>query len=187
MSYPIPRTEYLSAMFEAGLQAGAAAIMPWELVAWHVQPNASTGFDFGVDDSSFGPVTQMVEELYHRVRLAFHCLHGSAEIMASPSTFVLCLASRVTGVCWSVYKCEYSRSHVLPSRLGAVRQVTRHRSASARLCMRWAFCREVMSAHDAWHRSSDACACRRRTARRGLVRRWRRPASASTFRRPAAR
>ena len=79
MSYPIPRTEYLSAMFEAGLQAGAAAIMPWELVAWHVRPNASSGFDFGVDDSSFGPVTQMVEQLYHRVRNASHCPLDSAE------------------------------------------------------------------------------------------------------------
>ena len=90
MSYPIPRTEYLSAMFEAGLQAGAAAIMPWELVAWHVRPNASSGFDFGVDDSSFGPVTQMVEQLYHRVRHTSHCPLDSAKFMNSPKA--LCLS-----------------------------------------------------------------------------------------------
>ena len=90
MSYPIPRTEYLSAMFEAGLQAGAAAIMPWELVAWHVRPNASSGFDFGVDDSSFGPVTQMVEQMYHSVRNASHCLLDRATLMIRPKA--LCSA-----------------------------------------------------------------------------------------------
>ena len=43
-------------------------MMPWELVAWHVNPNASGGFDFGIDDSTFGPVTQMIEYMNNKVR-----------------------------------------------------------------------------------------------------------------------
>ena len=43
-------------------------MMPWELVAWHVNPNASGGFDFGIDDGTFGPVTQMIEYMNNKVR-----------------------------------------------------------------------------------------------------------------------
>jgi len=69
LDYPSPRPEFLKAMFSAGERAGAAAMMPWELVAWHVNPNASGGFDFGIDDPSFGPVTQMIEYMQNKVRL----------------------------------------------------------------------------------------------------------------------
>lgn len=42
-------------------------MMPWELVAWHVNPNASGGFDFGIDDASFGPVSDMVTSMNKKV------------------------------------------------------------------------------------------------------------------------
>ena len=67
LAYPYPRPQFLSAMFSAGERAGAAAMMPWELVAWHVNPNASGGFDFGIDDPSFGPVTQMIQYMNDKV------------------------------------------------------------------------------------------------------------------------
>jgi hypothetical protein len=60
LDYAMPRPAFLSAMFSAGEECGAAAIMPWELTAWHVAPTSSGGFDFGVDDPSFKPVQQMV-------------------------------------------------------------------------------------------------------------------------------
>lgn len=54
-------------------------MMPWELVAWHVNPNASGGFDFGIDDPSFGPITQMIQYMNNKVRQVIwfaisHCL-----------------------------------------------------------------------------------------------------------------
>ena len=54
-------------MFSAAEKAGAAAIMPWELVPWHVAPTASGGFDFGIDDESFAPAVQMVNWMKTRV------------------------------------------------------------------------------------------------------------------------
>lgn len=136
MSYPIPRTEYLSAMFEAGLQAGAAAIMPWELVAWHVRPNASSGFDFGVDDSSFGPVTQMVEQLYHRVRNASHCLLDSAKSMNGLKALCLSWQARLQD-CGRMSKSIHTAEAMqCLGRLRTVHQARRHRAARARLCMR---------------------------------------------------
>ena len=68
LDYPYPRPQFLKAMFSAGERAGAAAIMPWELVPWHVNPNASGGFDFGIDDPSFGPIAQMIQYMDNKVR-----------------------------------------------------------------------------------------------------------------------
>lgn len=54
-------------MFSAAEKAGAAAIMPWELVPWHVAPTSSGGFDFGIDDPSFAPAVQMIAWMQTRV------------------------------------------------------------------------------------------------------------------------
>ena len=54
-------------MFSAAEKAGAAAIMAWELVPWHVAPSASGGFDFGIDDPSFAPAVQMISWMQTRV------------------------------------------------------------------------------------------------------------------------
>ena len=67
LAYPIPRPLFLADMFSAAEKAGAAAIMPWELVPWHVAPTASGGFDFGIDDESFAPAVQMVSWMKTRV------------------------------------------------------------------------------------------------------------------------
>ena len=67
LDYPVPRPAFLSAMFSAGQQCGVAAMMPWELTAWHVAPTASGGFDFGVDDPSYKPVQQMVQFMKNKV------------------------------------------------------------------------------------------------------------------------
>ena len=67
LTYPVPRPQFLREMFSVGERAGASAMMPWELVAWHVNPNASGGFDFGIDDASFGPVSEMVMYMNKKV------------------------------------------------------------------------------------------------------------------------
>jgi len=67
LTYPIERPIFLADMFAAGEQAGASAVLPWELTAWHVSPDASGGFDFGTDDPSYLPVEQMISFLKTRV------------------------------------------------------------------------------------------------------------------------
>lgn len=67
LAYPIPRPLFFADMFSAAEKAGAAAIMPWELVPWHVAPTASGGFDFGIDDESFPPAVQMISWMKTRV------------------------------------------------------------------------------------------------------------------------
>ncbi len=67
LTYRVPRPQFLREMFSVGEKAGASAILPWELVAWHVNPDASGGFDFGIDDASFGPVSEMVTYMQNKV------------------------------------------------------------------------------------------------------------------------
>jgi hypothetical protein len=47
-------------LFSDAMKARAVAMMPWELVPWHVAKSDSGGFDFGTDDPSFGPVSDAI-------------------------------------------------------------------------------------------------------------------------------
>jgi hypothetical protein len=59
-SYAIYRPDYYAAAFGAAKAADAKAMLPWELVAWHVAPTDSGGFDFGPDDVSYAPVASAI-------------------------------------------------------------------------------------------------------------------------------
>lgn len=66
--YHIYRPDYYTILFSAAERSDAKAMMPWELVAWHVPASDSSGFDFGVDDVSFGPVSAAIAYQKQRVR-----------------------------------------------------------------------------------------------------------------------
>jgi len=88
LTYPIERPTFLTDMFAAGEQAGASAVLPWELTAWHVSPDASGGFDFGTDDPSYLPVEQMISFLKTRVSfiaLLFRHVERRTTILSLPA------------------------------------------------------------------------------------------------------
>ena len=65
--YALSYVDFLLDMFSAAEDTDAAAIMPWELVPFHVT-NSNGGYDFGIDSATFGAVAQMVEYQLERVR-----------------------------------------------------------------------------------------------------------------------
>ncbi len=97
LTYPIARPTFLADMFAAGEQSGASAVLPWELTAWHVEPTASGGFDFGTDDPSFLPVEQMISFLKNRVSFGTHVLRQAecrATLLSLPANLQPSGASR---------------------------------------------------------------------------------------------
>ncbi len=66
-AYAIYRPEFYTALFSAAQRSDAKAMMPWELVGWHVAPTDSGGYDFGIDDISFGPVSAAIAYQKQRV------------------------------------------------------------------------------------------------------------------------
>ena len=71
-AYPVYRPDYYTELFSAAQRSDAKAMMPWELVAWHVAPTDSGGYDFGIDDVSFGPVAAAIAYQKNRVCLFLH-------------------------------------------------------------------------------------------------------------------
>lgn len=67
-AYPVYRPDYYAALFSAAQRSDAKAMMPWELVPWHVAASDSGGYDFGIDDVSFGPVSDAIAYQKQRVR-----------------------------------------------------------------------------------------------------------------------
>ena len=66
-SYALYRPDFFAAAFSAAKAADAKAMMPWELVAWHVAPTDSGGFDFGPDDVSYIPVASAIASQHSKV------------------------------------------------------------------------------------------------------------------------
>ena len=66
--YNIPRPLYYAQLFKAARKAKAVAMLPWELCPWHVAKNDSGGFDFGVDDPSFVPISDAIAHQHAMVR-----------------------------------------------------------------------------------------------------------------------
>ncbi|CAL8463203.1 g2737 [Coccomyxa elongata] len=81
--YPIYRPDYYTLLFNAAQRSDAKAMMPWELVAWHVPATDSSGFDFGVDDVSFGPVSAAIA--YQKQKTAA-CASGTCPNVTAPCT-----------------------------------------------------------------------------------------------------
>ena len=67
-AYPIYRPDFYKYLFSAAQRSDAKAMMPWELVPWHVNARDSGGYDFGIDDVSFGPVSAAIAYQKSRVR-----------------------------------------------------------------------------------------------------------------------
>ena len=68
-AYAVYRPDFFAALFSAAQRSDAKAMMPWELVPWHVAPTDSGGYDFGIDDVSFGPVSDAIAYQKRRVRV----------------------------------------------------------------------------------------------------------------------
>ena len=68
-AYAVYRPEFYNALFTAAQQSNAKATMPWELVPWHVPVTDSGGYDFGIDDVSFGPVSAAINYQKQMVRI----------------------------------------------------------------------------------------------------------------------
>ncbi|CAL8463202.1 g2736 [Coccomyxa elongata] len=81
--YPIYRPDFYTELFSAAQHSDAKAMMPWELVAWHVAPTDSGGYDFGIDDVSFGPVSAAIS--YQKQRTAA-CASGTCPNVTAPCT-----------------------------------------------------------------------------------------------------
>lgn len=43
-------------------------MLPWEFVPWHVPATEHDGYDFGIDDVSFGPVSAAIKYQQQMVR-----------------------------------------------------------------------------------------------------------------------
>ena len=75
-SYAIYRPDYYAAAFGAAKAADAKAMLPWELVAWHVAPTDSGGFDFGPDDVSYAPVASAIA--YQKTKVKWEVMGSNA-------------------------------------------------------------------------------------------------------------
>lgn len=82
--YPIYRPEFYTELFSAAQHSDAKGMMPWELVAWHVAPTDSGGYDFGIDDVSFGPLSAAIAYQKQRVRTNYCVI--SQSYLAYPGT-----------------------------------------------------------------------------------------------------
>lgn len=72
LGYNIPPPLYYKKLFSAAQRSDVVAMMPWELVPWHVAAADSGGYDFGIDDVSFGPISDAIAYQKARVGSLYH-------------------------------------------------------------------------------------------------------------------
>ncbi|EIE21346.1 glycoside hydrolase [Coccomyxa subellipsoidea C-169] len=82
-AYPLYRPDFYTYLFSAAQRSDAKAMMPWELVAWHVDARDSGGYDFGIDDVSFGPVSAAIAYQKNRT---IACASGVCPPVTPPCT-----------------------------------------------------------------------------------------------------
>ncbi|CAL8463194.1 g2728 [Coccomyxa elongata] len=82
-TYAVSRPEFLKALFSAAQRSNAKAMLPWELVPWHVPATEHDGYDFGIDDVSFGPVSAAIK---YQQQMTAACASGTCPSVPAPCT-----------------------------------------------------------------------------------------------------
>ena len=68
-SYAVPRMRFYQLIYAATQANDYAAMLPWQLLPWHVDPARSGGYDYGTDDPTYlGPIVQAQNYQTARVR-----------------------------------------------------------------------------------------------------------------------
>ena len=68
-AYPVPRMRLYQLFYAAAQANDYAAMLPWQLLPWHVDPANSGGYDYGTDDPTYlGPIVQAQNYQSARVR-----------------------------------------------------------------------------------------------------------------------
>ncbi|BDA44582.1 probable mannan endo-1,4-beta-mannosidase 1 at N-terminal half [Coccomyxa sp. Obi] len=79
--YAVYRPDFYKALFSAAQRSNAKAMMPWELIPWHVAATEHDGYDFGIDDVSFAPVSAAIK---YQQQMTAACASGTCPSVKAP-------------------------------------------------------------------------------------------------------